>query len=95
MFFFLALNCQRQFRAFAFANVGMRTEQTDRDLPQPICFRSASVFVQILNPDDIPMRFAWADPAWDDAVLQHPCRFPFADVKDQPDLFQGYFRFLQ
>ena len=69
-FFFLVLNCQRQFRTFAFANVGVQTEQTDRDFPGPVCFCSGSEFVQILDSDDIPMRFAWVDPAWDDAAFR-------------------------
>ena len=49
----------------------------------------------VLTEDDISVCFRRSDLAWDDAVVQHPRRLAFADVKHLVELFQGYFALPQ
>ena len=47
----------------------------------------------ILKPYGVSVCLGGTDAARNDAVVQHPCRFPLADMKHLVELLQGYFTF--
>ena len=49
----------------------------------------------ILKPYGISVCLGWTYPARNNSVLQHPRRFPFADMKHLVELLQGYFALLR
>ena len=70
-------------------------EDAHGDLLAPLGSFLLQIGFYILKPYGISVCLGWTDPARNDAVLQHPRRFPFADVKHLVELLQGYFALLR
>ena len=56
-------------------------EDPHGDLLAPLSSFLLQIRFHILKPYGISVCLGWTDFAWNDAVLQHPRRFPFADMK--------------
>ena len=74
---------------------GLGVEDPNGDLLTPLYSFLLQIGFHILTEDDISVCFRRSDLTRDDAIVQHPCRFPFADMKHLVELFQGYFALPQ
>ena len=63
-------------------------EETHGDLLAPLCSFLLQIGIHILKPYGISVCLGGADAARNDAVVQHPRRFPFADMKHLVELLQ-------
>ena len=70
---------------------GLGVENPHGDLLSPCLSLLLQVNFYVLQTDDISVGSGRTDPTWNDAIVQHPSRFPLADVKHLVELFQGYF----
>lgn len=70
---------------------GLGVEDPNGDLLSPCLSLLLQVNFYVLQADDISVGSGRTDPTWNDAVVQHPCRFPFADMEHLIELLQGYF----
>ena len=64
-------------------------EDTHGDLLAPLGSFLLQIRFHILKPYGISVCLGGTDAARNDPVVQHPCRFPFADMKHLVELLQG------
>lgn len=74
---------------------GLGVEDPHGDLLSPCLSLLLQVNFYVLQADDISVCFRRSDLTRDDAIVQHPRRFPLTDVKHLVELFQGYFALPQ
>ena len=74
---------------------GLGVEDPHGDLLTPLYSFLLQIGFHILTEDDISVCFRRTDLTRNDAIVQHPCRFPFADMEHFVELFQGYFALPQ
>lgn len=70
---------------------GLGVEDSHGDFLSPCLSLLLQVNFYVLQADDISVGSGRTDPTRNDAVVQHPRSFPFADVEHFVELFQGYF----
>lgn len=70
---------------------GLGVEDSHGDLLSPCLSLLLQVNFYVLQENDISMRFGRTDPTRNDAVVQHPRRFPLTDMEHFIELLQGYF----
>ena len=87
----------RQHRVFSVThNVGrLVCGELVGKVPNPLLNMVSECVLTLISYIDISMSFNGADLARNDAVLQHPRRFPFADMKHLVKLLQGYFTLVR
>ena len=74
---------------------GLGVEDPHGNLLSPCLSLLLQVNFYVLQADDISVGSGRTDAAINDSVVQHPCRFPFADMEHLIELLQGYFALPQ
>lgn len=74
---------------------GLGVEDSNGNLLAPLGSFLLQIGFHILKPYGISVCLGGADSARNDSVVQHPCRFPLADMEHLVELLQGYFSLLR
>ena len=74
---------------------GLGVEDPHGDLLSPCLSLLLQINFYVLQADDISVGSGRTDATRNDAIVQHPRRFPLADVEHFVELFQGYFALPQ